>query len=214
VGEADLRGQRVLDVGCGTGRFSAALAERAIARVWGVDPAPEMLTQARARAGGRVGFKQGRAERLPFRDGWFDRAVMRLVVHLVHREEAFAEVHRVLGSGGSLALVTFDPDHFTRFWLNDFFPSLEAIDRDRFPTGVELERELAEAGFGRTRLLHLSQGASVSRNQALERIRERHISTFDLLDEEEIRAGSERAERELPERVEYALEWLVAVAER
>ena len=40
VREADLRGRRVLDVGCGTGRLSAALAERGGARVWGVDASP------------------------------------------------------------------------------------------------------------------------------------------------------------------------------
>jgi ubiquinone/menaquinone biosynthesis C-methylase UbiE len=214
VREADLRGQRVLDLGCGTGRLAAALAERAVARVWGVDPSPEMLAEARARAGARVGLKQGRAERLPFRDGWFDRSVMWLVVHLVRRDEAFAEIHRVLASDGRLAIVSFDPEHFARFWLNDFFPSIEAIDRVRFPSGAVLERALAEAGFAATQQLRLTQRGSISRGQALERIRERHISTFDLLDEEEIRAGTERAERELPERVEYAREWLVAVAER
>jgi hypothetical protein len=51
------------------------------------------------------------------------------------------------------------------------------------------------------------------RATALARIRGRHISTFDLLDEDEIRAGTERAARELPERVEYRLEWLIAVAD-
>ena len=47
---------------------------------------------------------------------------------------------------------------------------------------------------------------------ALAKIEGRHISTFDLLDEAELREGTERARRELPERVEYGLEWLVAVA--
>jgi ubiquinone/menaquinone biosynthesis C-methylase UbiE len=35
-----LRGRRVLDVGCGTGRLAEALTERASARVWAVDPSP------------------------------------------------------------------------------------------------------------------------------------------------------------------------------
>jgi SAM-dependent methyltransferase len=212
--DADLRGQRVLDVGCGTGRLAAALTERELARVWGVDPSREMLAVARAKAGSRVGLKEGRVERLPFRDGWFDRAVMWLVVHLVGRDEAFAELHRVLAPEGKLAIVTFDPAHFDRFWLNDLFPSLEAIDRARFPTGPELEHELGEAGFAATRLARLSQRRAISREEALTRIRGRHISTFDLLDEEEVRSGTERAEHALPERVEYGMEWLLAVGER
>src|ERR671938_1299532 len=68
VREGDLRGRRVLEVGCGTGRLAAALAEREAAKVWAVDPSPEMLAVAKERAGRGVRFKQARAERLPFKD--------------------------------------------------------------------------------------------------------------------------------------------------
>lgn len=196
-------------MGAGTGRFAAALAERA--KVWAVDPSPEMLEVARGRAGG-VGFKQGFAEQLPFKDGWFERAVMWLVVHLVERPRAFVELHRVLAPGGRLVIATFDPPHFDEFWLNELFPSLEAIDRARFPTAEELEVELGTAGFREVRLSCLSQQASIDREQALERIRGKHISTFQLIDEDEYRSGLERAERELPETLEHGLEWLIAIA--
>ena len=46
----------------------------------------------------------------------------------------------------------------------------------------------------------------------LERIRGKHISTFQLISDEEYRAGLERAERELPGEMENVLEWIVAVA--
>src|SRR5581483_4555358 len=117
VREADLRGRRVLDLGCGTGRFAAALAERGLARVWGVDASPEMLAVAREKLPASVGLKLGRAEELPFRDGWFDRAVMWLVAHLVDRPAAFREVARVLVPDGRLAVVSFATEHFERFWL-------------------------------------------------------------------------------------------------
>ena len=62
--------------------------------------------------------------------------------------------------------------------------------------------------------MRLSQASSIDREGALERIRGKHISTFDLLDEDEYAAGLERAERELPEQVDYRLEWLLVVAVR
>ena len=212
VREADLRGRRVIDIGCGTGRLSRALAERESARVWGVDATPEMLEQARARVPRGVGLKLGGAEELPFRDAWFERAVMWLVVHLVDRPRAFAEARRVLDADGRFAVVSFDASHFDAYWLNPYFPSLEPLDRGRFPTREELERDLAAAGFGAVRSMRISQPATLAREEALMRIREGHISTFDLLPPEEVAAGRARAERELPERVEYALEWLIAVA--
>ena len=212
--EGDLRGRRVLDVGCGTGTLGAALAERAAAKVWGVDPSPEMLAQARAKAPRGVGFKLGRAEELPFRDSWFERATMSLVVHLLDRPRAFGEAYRVLDPDGRLAIATFAPEHFGVYWLRRYFPSLEAVDRARFPGLEELDSELRAAGFAEVRTTTISACETIDREAALVRVRGRHISTFDLLDPEEVREGTERAERELPDRVEVRLEQLVVVAER
>jgi SAM-dependent methyltransferase len=209
VREGDLRGRRVLDVGGGTGLLTAALAERAHCRVWLVDPSVGMLDQARARVPSGVGLKRGTAEALPFRDRWFERAVARLSIHLWDRSRAFAELRRV---SEQFVAATFDPSHFPSFWLNRFFPSIRRIDEARFPDGPTLEGELRQAGFADVRLVRLSQRNEISRTEALRKVEGRHISTFDLLDEEELRAGTEAARAELPERVDARLEWLVAVA--
>ncbi|HXY80165.1 MAG TPA: methyltransferase domain-containing protein [Gaiellaceae bacterium] len=214
VREGDLRGRRVLDVGCGTGVLAAALAEREAARVWGIDAEPAMLDVARARVPAGVGLRVGSADALPFRDAWFERAVLRLVIHLVDRARALPELARVIAPGGRAAIATFDPTHFERFWLNRLFPSLEEIDRARFPEPGALTRELAAAGFTAVRVVRLSQQRELDRGTALERIRGRHISTFDLLSEEEIAAGIGRAERELPPTLDVALEWAIVVADR
>jgi SAM-dependent methyltransferase len=210
VHEGDLLGRRVLDIGCGTGRVAAALAERG-ARVWGVEPEPRMAELARKRLST---VKLAPAEQLPFKDGWFDRAVMVLVIHLVDRPRAFAEARRVLAPDGRLVIATFDPAHFERYWLNRFYPSLEGIDRSRFPEPTALQSELEEAGFGAVRLLPLSQRAVIGREEALARVRGRFISPLQLLDEEEYQQGLKRMEEELPEENEYALEWVVALADR
>jgi SAM-dependent methyltransferase len=207
---ADLRGRRVLDVGCGTGRLSVALAERG-AKVWGVDPSPEMLAVARAKAPRGVAFKEATAESLPFKDGWFDRVVLWLVVHLVDRSAALAEARRVLAPGGRVAVVTFDASHFDTYWLNEYMPSLEAIDRARFPTAEELSAELAAAGFGGVELDRLTQRAEIARGEALLRLEKRHISTLQLVATDEYERGVAEAERTLPDVVAYPLEWLIAV---
>lgn len=214
VREGDLLGRRVLDCGCGTGRLSQALAERGASKVWGVDPEPEMLRVAAGNVPAGVGLKPGRAEDLPFRDGWFERAVMWLVCHLVDRQAAFAELYRVLAPDGRLVVVTFDPTHFGEFWLDPYFPSIQEIDRARFPDADSLGDELSRAGFAGVRFQQHSQRASITREEAVERIEQRHISTFDLLEPDEVARGTQLALDQLPPTIEYAIEWLVVVAQR
>jgi len=212
VREGDLRGRRVLEVGTGTGRVAAALAERAYAKVWAVDASPEMLAVARRNVPRGVAFKEARAEALPFKDGWFERAVAMLVVHVLDRPRAFAELRRVLAQDGRLAIATFDPAHVRGYWLNEYFPSIATIDLARFAPAEVLTGELRAAGFAAVRTIRLHQRARIDRETALERIRGRHISTFDLIDETELEAGLNRATKELPDLVEYRTEWLVVAA--
>jgi ubiquinone/menaquinone biosynthesis C-methylase UbiE len=212
VREGDLRGRRVLDVGCGTGTLLAWLAQHATAKAWGVDPSEEMLAVARTKVGEGVGLKQARAESLPFKDGWFERVVMTLVVHHLDRARAFAEFRRVLASDGRIAIATFDPEQFDEHYLNAFFPSIAVVDRERFGTTDEIGAQLEAAGFSDFTTAALDQRTQIDREYALSRIRAKHISTFQLIPEDEYAAGVERAERELPERVEVNQHWVVLSA--
>lgn len=205
-----MAGQRVLDVGCGTGRLAAALSERS--SVWGIDASPEMLAVARRRVPPNVRLKLARAESPPFKEAWFDRVIYWLVVHLLDRPAAFRAAHRLLAPGGCACIVSFDSTYFADYWLNQYFPRFEAIDRERFPTVDGLESELREAGFGRVRLLRHHQRDRIDRKTALAKVAGRHISTFDLLEPEEYEEGRARVERELPAEVEYDIRWLIAIA--
>lgn len=103
-------GQRILDLGCGTGTF-ALLIKRAEpgAEVYGLDADPEILARARSKAtahgGQEISFVQGYSDELPYEDGSFDRVVTSLFFHHLTREiklQTAAEIHRVLKPGGEL----------------------------------------------------------------------------------------------------------------
>jgi acyl transferase domain-containing protein/SAM-dependent methyltransferase len=102
IGSTDLRGRRVLDVGCGRGGTVALLAEQYQADATGVDLAPEAVAFCR-RAHQQPGtdFKVGDAEHLPFDDQSFDAVINIESSHTYPNLRAFlTEVRRVLAAGG------------------------------------------------------------------------------------------------------------------
>jgi ubiquinone/menaquinone biosynthesis C-methylase UbiE len=209
--EIDLAGKRVLDVGCGTGANLLVFARHFGCVPAGVDSSEGMLAESRRKLPD-ADLRRGVAEQLPFDDASFDATWMSLVVHLLDRPRAFAEARRVLVDGGRLIVVTPDADSFPRAWMAPLFPSYVAVEQARFPSRRVLAEELTAAGFASITVTLVPIERRFSREHALERIRGRYASTFDHFDDEEYRAGLARAERELPDPVEYLLELLVVVA--
>jgi SAM-dependent methyltransferase len=100
----DVRGQRVLDFGCGDGCNTALLAARGC-RVYALDLSPDLLEQAARRAetdGVRasVRFVCGSAHAIPLPDASVDLVVGNVVLHHLDLAAASREVHRVLRPGG------------------------------------------------------------------------------------------------------------------
>lgn len=88
-------GGTLLDVGCGTGWFTRAFADRAD-RIVGLDVATDNLAFARTRASVREVYVQGDATRLPFADGAFDATIsVTALCFVTPWQDALAEIVRV-----------------------------------------------------------------------------------------------------------------------
>ena len=107
------RPQAVLDIACGTGDFSLAIARRMHpdSRITGLDLSEGMLAVMRekvAKAGlsERVSCLQGDCEEMPFADGSFDVATIAFGIrNFEHRDAALREILRVLRPGGRLVIL-------------------------------------------------------------------------------------------------------------
>lgn len=106
------RGARVLEVGCGTGAVTRALARWPnVAEAIGIDPSPVFLTRARELGAGlpNVVFEEGDGRALRFDDNTFDVAVYHTsLCHMPDPERGLAEGFRVLRRGGWLAILDGD----------------------------------------------------------------------------------------------------------
>jgi SAM-dependent methyltransferase len=110
IGVAGVRpGQRALDVGCGPGSLTSALADVLDAgNVAAVDPSAPFVEACRARVPG-ADVRVGRAERLPFAAGSFDLVLAQLVVQLMEdRDAGMREMVRVALPGGTVAACVWD----------------------------------------------------------------------------------------------------------
>ncbi|MCR5002735.1 MAG: bifunctional demethylmenaquinone methyltransferase/2-methoxy-6-polyprenyl-1,4-benzoquinol methylase UbiE [Bacteroidales bacterium] len=104
-------GGKVLDIACGTGDFSIAIAKKTTATVTGFDLSAGMLKimdeKVKAEGlDGRIETLQGDCEKMPFQDNSFDCVTIGFGIrNFEHREEALKEILRVLRPGGKLIIL-------------------------------------------------------------------------------------------------------------
>ena len=156
-----LQAQTILDGGCGTGNYLAALHPQ-LGRLHGLDCHQAMLTHAHRKLAGTttIYLVQGDLECLPYRDAVFDGMLCNQVLHHLRHEtgtrrwrslrHCFREAARVLRPGGVLVVNTSSPRQLRDgFWWADLIPEAVHQVAQRFPPLADVDALLQEAGFAR-----------------------------------------------------------------
>jgi ubiquinone/menaquinone biosynthesis C-methylase UbiE len=148
-------GQRVLDVGCGTGTLTLLIKHtHPHAEVIGIDGDPKILAIARAKAARiepDVTFEEAMSFELPYPEAHFDRVLSSLFFHHLTRankESTLAEFHRVLKPGGEVHFADWGRPHnvFMRAPIL-LVQLLDGFDRVRDNVKGLIPRYLEDAGF-------------------------------------------------------------------
>jgi SAM-dependent methyltransferase len=138
-------GSRFLDVACGTGSYTCALA--AGGGQWhGTDISEVMLKQAMEKDSS-IEWAVGSIERLPYQDGFFDGVVCSLAIHhFAELDTPFREVWRVLNKGKFVIFTAF-PEQMQNYWLCHYFPDMMRRSCQKMPSKQSVVDSLQLAGF-------------------------------------------------------------------
>ena len=165
VVSSHVEGQRIntiLDLGCGTGRFSEALAVRFDAEVIGIDPLKKMLEQARRkRRDRRIRYELGRGESIPLPANSVDLIFMSMIFHHFDNPRLAArECRRVLRNRATGFLRAGTRERISSYPYVDFFPESRPLLEECLPTNTFVRDVFKAAGFRKITLEVVNQEAA------------------------------------------------------
>jgi ubiquinone/menaquinone biosynthesis C-methylase UbiE len=180
----------ILDLGCGTGRFSAALAAHFKAAVIAVDPSEKMLAEARKKERDGVLFLQGSGEAAPLDDKTVDLVFISMAFHHFNDPmRAARECRRVLREGGALCLRTATSDRVDFYPHSPFFPEARQLMKEALPSAEFVRRIFENAGFESVRHQVIRGEVARTWSHYAEKIAHRADSTLTRLSDEAFAAG-------------------------
>jgi ubiquinone/menaquinone biosynthesis C-methylase UbiE len=183
--------RRILDLGAGTGRFSALFAQAFEAQVIGIEPSTAMLAVAgRGDIPRSLAYVAGSAEGIPLKDQSCDLVWLSHVWHHVRDHEACArELKRVVSSGGYVLVRGTFGDQLDGFpTLFRFWPATKQICQ-QLPTVPQTVRVLEAHGFALAEHRRVMQTTSASLLAFAERTRLRADTALTLISDREFEDG-------------------------
>lgn len=140
---------RIIDLGCGTGRYSEPLSAHFQADVIGIDPSEKMLEEARKKSSRpTVIFKQASGEKLPVEERSTDMVFMSMVFHhLANPEHTAHECHRVLRDSGYVCIRNGTVDAIETFPYVKFFRGIRPLIEEQLVSRNQMKSVFMDAGF-------------------------------------------------------------------
>jgi len=194
-------GARVLDLGCGTGRFAIPMAERLGFDVTGADSSEQMLQKARAKdTGARVKWEHQDAIDLTYAPASFDVVFTSHLLHHVDRpDEVIRECYRVLRPHGGLLVRYGAMEQIRDDVEHTLFPEVAEIDEARTPSVEDAERWLHASGFIEVRSQEVVQQTYRNGEEHLRAAGAKSTSVLTMISPEAFETGLARLDEHVRE---------------
>lgn len=184
-------GAKVLDLGCGTGRFTIPMANQLQYRMVGADYFREMLDKAREKdVDGMIEWDYQDAQDLSYRDESFDLV---FISHLLHHVDfptrVLRECKRVLTTSGVIIVRYGAIEQIEDDVEHTFFPGVLDIDKARIPSVEMVEKWLSGAGFSGITTEEIVQQTFKTGSAHLEAAKTKNTSVLTMIPQETFEKG-------------------------
>ena len=184
----------LIDLGCGTGRFTVPLAEQLGVSVIGVDPSQKMLREAaRETCSSHIEYREGRAESIPLDANSAALIFMSNALHHVQSlDKAVREMHRVLQPHGIVFIRNYSCENLESLYYLQFFPEAKQISQAMIWPRNTLVEHFLTRGFTKLSQGTVPQEASPNLEAYIEKIAGRVYSDLALIPDEAFDSGIAR----------------------
>lgn len=194
-------GAKVLDLGCGTGKWAIPMANVLHYEVTGADASKEMLEKAKEKDIGKlVKWKIQDAENLTYQDNFFDVVfTSHLIYHVKSPSKVIKNCIRVLKNGGVLIVRYATFEQIKDDTVHTFFPETRVIDEKRFPKEGALENWLKDAGFKHIVSEKINQKSYKTGIEHLNTIKLKNVSGLTMISQGAFEKGIRNLEKHIEE---------------
>lgn len=184
----------IIDLGCGTGRFTNALSEKFKAEVTGVDPSAKMLSVAKGNiSSARVNFASGNSGSIPAENSSVDLIFLSQVYHHIQDTDAFInESSRVLKANGYVCIRNSTVNNMPSYLYPRFFPAAYKIDMERLPKRENIISHFEENNFELVFTEPLSQIFALNHMEYYDKVSLRGCSDLLAISDDEFAEGLEK----------------------
>lgn len=190
-------GAKVLDLGCGTGRFAIPMATKLQYAVTGADASKEMLVRAKKKDTNKlVKWELQDAQNLTYQNNSFDMVfTSHLIYHVKSPAKVIENCARILRNGGTLIVRYATFEQINDDVVHAFFPEANIIDETRFPKEGMVEKGISDAGFKNIRSEKILQKSYQTGAEHLDAIKLKNVSALTMIRQEDFKRGINNLEK-------------------
>ena len=190
--------KNILDFGCGTGNYLQKISQNYKCNCFGLEPSVGMRQKAIGK-NEKLVILEGDHNNIPFENDFFSLIYMTDVIHHVPDiNTLFSNFFRKLKQNGFICIVTESWKQIENRWYNRYFPSLIAIEKNRYPDIDQIVSISVENGFKlETVDIKKNYEENIIEEYFIKMVEEMNYSMFRLLEGNEFKNGLEKLKEDL-----------------